>query len=989
MRPLIVVLLIHCQLFAQKQPISESNYFVYDKYNYGVSLNNLNANPFESPNGEIVVSEYSGHIYKISNTSVRRALPELKEKNPQLFAFFKFKNGIEYYCSNHEILVAKNNKLLKRFKLNSKNDFSENFVQYNGKIYFQTSYSNEKYQIRSFDGVVVEKVLDIRDNSYRTGYELFATDKLYFIQYSGATINVYTIEEGKQIYQKSYKSNYSNITVTNFTNTNLFAGAVSPKSLYYFQNGTFIYFNAELKAAYTSSLSENNFTIQTENNTKLVKLKTTGIQELFNTSFPTSALRTLFNKETNSFFAGTNTSFLRFFPHIKKYPRLFNNSNSASVFTLVQKNNGEIWAGSYNGFLTVIDKNETAQSKLTDFMFMNGGLAYKDKVLLFAESLKGALLFSNKDNFRKIVDSATFFYAYKSKNNVLYLGSSAKGMFYTPIKNLDNDKPIKWQIIDDKKGLSLYNIITICEDKFGNIWTGRTSQGIAVYNPKTKKAKTFSTEKKEIDFGAMSMVLDDKNTLWIGTGSGGLCYYDGKHENDLDVKNFSFIKHPLLKNDFSVAFLKQWKNYLIIGVKEKILLFNLEEWYHNKNVIVRYLNVQETNFTTPVEQNSCLIDFRDESIWFSSGDQVYNWDIKKWLSLPTFKVTPEIIIKKDSTENRFKSNSTLNFKPTENSFDLEVHYQTKDNLPRYLNGILVEKNETPVFDEPNLTTHFTYKNLSAGEYIFYLRVCQQDGSVDFFKYPIFIDSFIWQKWWFWLLVSLIPISFITYYFKKNNEIERTKKKLSQLNLASLSNQFRPHFMLNALNSIGAEMKNMPHAEKVLSRIGESVNLLYDFTQKNQFAINFTTEWKLVENSIEIQKLLFIPNLETTITGLDVIAKDIFLPVGLLQIPIENALLHGLRNKAEQPYKLSISFFKRESNYHIHIEDNGVGRERSKKMLNFRKNGRGLETLYAMIAVINKAEPNTIKFTINDLPNHGGTLVKIVLKPHLNYDKLNL
>lgn len=970
-------------------PIYESNFFVYDNKNYDVSLNNVTSNLFQLPSGEVLVSEYSGYVYKISNTTITKAFSNSNQKGPVLVGYFKFNNDVEYFCGYHEIIIAKKGSIIKRVKINSKNDISVSFYQFKKIIYFLTNYKNGTICIRSFNGVKIETILQIAKDPLRYGNSLFATDKIYYIDYQKKHFTIYSIHNKELHFEKKYSVENETTTITLFNTPTDFSGTVLPNQVVVCKNGKLNYYDFPLKNPYVASFKENLFKLNNYNNQSVFKLQNNGLQYLFNTSFSSTYLNTISNKETNSYFVGTNTSFLRFFPYIKKYPRLFNNSNSGSVFTLLQKNNGQIWAGSYNGFLSVIDKNKVLQSTIKDYLFMNGGLAYKDKLLLFAESNKGALLFSDKDTYKKIADSTTFFYAFQSKNNILYMGSSAKGLWCTPIKNLDSNKAIKWEIVDDKKGISLFNIITIEEDKFGNIWMGRTNQGIAVYNPKTKKGKTFSTEKKEINFGAMAMFLDDKNTLWFGKGDGGLCYYDGKYTTDYDVKNFKSIEHPLLKNDLCISFIKQWKDYLILGANERILLLNLKQWYQNEKVLVRYLNAQETNFTTPTEQNSCLIDKRDESVWFSTSDMVYQWDINKWLSLPTFKVIPNILVKKDSIETEFKYNNQIDFKPSENSFDIEIKYQTKDNLPRYINGILVKKGEKPLFDNPNLQSKFHYTNLSAGDYIFFVRVCQQDGSFDIIKFPICIDNFLWQKWWFWSIISLFPIGFIIYYFKKKNEIEQTKKKLSQLNLASLSNQFRPHFMLNALNSIGSQMDGKPHAEKVISRLGESINILYSFSQSNDFVHPVINEWKLVENIIEIQKLLFIPYLEVSIQGKNLMDEGYKIPVGLFQIPVENALLHGLRNKENGVYLLTISVIEIDDCFAISIEDNGIGRKKSSTINSIKKNGNGLKTIQSMIMLINQYEKNCIQFIIEDLENNIGTRVRITIKKNINYAKIKL
>lgn len=985
----IIIFLLSLKLFAQETPASESTFFTYDKFNYGVTLNNVISNLFQLPNGELVVSEYSGYIYKISNTSVTKALTNSTGKDPLLAGYFKFKNGIEYYCGHHVIIVAKDGMVIQRIKINSQNDFSNSFYLFEGKIYFATNYKNGDFRIRSFNCKTTNTVIQLKKDLLRFGHSFYITDKLYFVEYKKSNFDIYSIENGKLFKEKSYTSKNPLIVVNQFVNPTNFSGSAAPKHLFVCTNGTLKFFETNLTIPFVASYDERLYKAKGINNQNVVKLSPNGLQNLFNTTFSTNYLNTVSNKATNSYYVGTNTNFIRFFPNIKKYPRLYNKSNSSSVFSLLQKDNGQIWAGSYSGFLTTINQNKINQSKVTDFMFLNGGLTYKDKLLLFAESQKGVLLFTDANNYRKIIDSTSFFYAFKSSDNKLYLGSSVKGLWYTQIENLNSKKTINWKIVNEKNGLKLYNILTICEDKYGNIWTGRTGQGIAVYNVKTNKAITWQLDKNEIDFGSMAILLDTKKTLWFGKGNGGLCYYDGKSEFDYSVKNFKSINHPLLNNNIGITFLKQWNDYLILGAKDKVLLFNLKEWYQNKKVLVRYLNSQETNFLTPTEQNTCLIDNRDESIWFSTSDMVYQWDIKKWLTLPTFKVVPNIIIKKDSIETEFSANRKVDFKPTENSFDVEITYQTKDNLPRFINGVLVKKGEEPIFESPNLQTKFQFKNLSAGEYVFYVRVCQQDGSFTVFEYPIYIDNFVWQKWWFVLSALLLGIGVVLSFYFNKIQIERQKKKLSQLNLSSLSNQFRPHFMLNALNSIGSQLRDKPHAEKVISRLGESINILYGFTQKNRFTLSFQNEMKLVENSIEIQKTLFIPELKIQIVNKELIPEDYLIPVGLLQIPVENALIHGLRHKTNNDSVLKIEFSSKKENYFITILDNGVGRARATKINNFKTNGNGLKTVLDMIEIINQHQKGAISFEIEDLLEPTGTIVKINMKKFINYDKIKL
>jgi len=146
---------------------------------------------------------------------------------------------------------------------------------------------------------------------------------------------------------------------------------------------------------------------------------------------------------------------------------------------------------------------------------------------------------------------------------------------------------------------------------------------------------------------------------------------------------------------------------------------------------------------------------------------------------------------------------------------------------------------------------------------------------------------------------------------------------------------------------------------------------------------------LVENSIEIQRLLFIPDLNFVLKNGNLIPDDYEIPVGLLQIPVENALLHGLRNKTDGHCILEIDFADNETHYFITITDNGVGRDNASKINNFKKNRNGLKTILEMIHIINQHHKKAIVFDITDEINPSGTKVTITLHKNIDYDKIKI
>lgn len=545
-----------------------------------------------------------------------------------------------------------------------------------------------------------------------------------------------------------------------------------------------------------------------------------------------------------------------------------------------------------------------------------------------------------------------------------------------------------------KEGLDTFNCLTLAEDKFGNIWTGSRSHNVAVLNPKTKKAKTWKIDESALGFGSMAIISDAQKTIWIGTNQGELVYWNGKSVDDLDDENFIKIRHPLLTaSDNHISFIIEWNQWLVLGACDRVLLFDLKQWYHDKTVRVRYLNPQESNFTSLTEQNAVFTDFRDQSLWFSTSDMLYQWMLPQWLELPTFKAIPTLKVTVSGKEITAGQDGKIVLSPTQNSIDIEVNYQTKDNMPRFLSTDLVLEGDTFSYSLTSTDNKFHFQNLSSGHYSLHTLICQQDGSYDIFKYPITIQKFLWQHWWFWVALSLIPIVFFYIDFKRREEIERHKKMLTQLNITTLSSQFRPHFMLNALNSLGAQFDDNPHAEKIISRIGENINLIYDFVQKRKIYVAFLKEWKLVENTIEIQKTIFIKDLIVEIEGVHHLPLEYPVPIGIIQVFVENALLHGIRHRKNPPSLLKINISEDEKHYTVEVIDNGIGRRNSAKIYDFKKNGTGINNIKSIIDIINLKIPHAISVMMEDNDPSSvktpGTKVTIKLTKQMDYGKFEI
>ena len=679
----------------------------------------------------------------------------------------------------------------------------------------------------------------------------------------------------------------------------------------------------------------------------------------------------------NSTYVGGGNKPMRLFDYIKKYPAVFNKSNASQTFTLVQDKSNRIWAGSYQGACSIIDKDKITELPYKDIHFINGSAAIDDKLYLFGECnpTNAVLQFNLNGSYKKIAEGITGYITCLSGNKkVLNIGTNNyNGIWQTDTKSLNAGKP-NWHKIDSSKGLSLVNVITVTEDTVGRIWAGQGSKGIAIYYPKKDKAVTWLMQDGKINFGGFSSITDAWGTVWIGTSQKGLQYYADYKTEEVKLTDIKRLQHPLLNDTKFISGLCIWGKWLVMAVEDYVCMLDLESWHNNKRVIVKYLNPQEAAFSSKTEQNTFLIDRRDSSIWFSTSDMLYQCDIKQWLILPTYKVIPNLILHTSSLDSVLSQNETTLIEPTDNSLKFSVWFQSPDNMPRYMSVAFIKNGDSLNFPAPSLQTKFEYDNLAPGSYEMYIQICQSDGSVSVAKYVISIKKFWWQNWWGWVLIFMPFIVTLILWMNTRRRkaiLEKEKamqeKRLANMQVVTLSNQFRPHFILNALNTIGAQMDDKPEAETVLSRLGESINLIFNHAQQQTIAHSFENEWMLVKNIIHIHQLMYLKKLETSVPAQLAIDKynTLKIPLGLLQIPVENALLHGLSNRVEKPWLLAIEITEDEKSVIVSIADNGVGREKAATLSNYQKHGTGTKNLSGILEIVNAKNIDKITIAYKD------------------------
>ncbi len=198
-----------------------------------------------------------------------------------------------------------------------------------------------------------------------------------------------------------------------------------------------------------------------------------------------------------------------------------------------------------------------------------------------------------------------------------------------------------------------------------------------------------------------------------------------------------------------------------------------------------------------------------------------------------------------------------------------------------------------------------------------------------------------------VIASLIFLASI-FYFKrlKTNkkaelvklELKETQKRLAiekqyrDSELKALKAQMNPHFIFNALNSIQdyiiLNQKNI--ASDYLGKFADLIRNYLLFSDTG--FISIPDEVHNLNLYLELEKLRFEEVLEYIFHVEEAANSDaINIPTMLIQPYVENALKHGLLHKKDNR-KLNISISKHSDKIiECIIEDNGVGREKSKEI----------------------------------------------------------
>jgi two-component system, LytTR family, sensor kinase len=151
--------------------------------------------------------------------------------------------------------------------------------------------------------------------------------------------------------------------------------------------------------------------------------------------------------------------------------------------------------------------------------------------------------------------------------------------------------------------------------------------------------------------------------------------------------------------------------------------------------------------------------------------------------------------------------------------------------------------------------------------------------------------------------------------------ERASAIAAQAQLAALRSQLNPHFLFNALHSLGAlARRDLARLDDALERLGDLLRHALDPASAG--CVPFADDLAFAENYLAIERLRLGDRLRVEL-DVDPEALDIEVPFLTLQPLVENAILHGIGSIAEGG-TIRIQVATRDDGLLIVVTDDGAG-----------------------------------------------------------------
>ena len=728
------------------------------------------------------------------------------------------------------------------------------------------------------------------------------------------------------------------------------------------------------------------------------------VKYLGTSSLANSRLHKLDSREF--FFTESHEGIIKMDPLIQFFPS-GKGGIPPAIHALGEDNLGNIWFGGYAGGMNYWDGKEIRPGLDNRYRILPGSIRTQEGHLLFNRENRYECFDIYNGKVRELgleyadgKQPTAAFYMEQLSDDKLVFGLLNKDYGIGLVDSITQDA-IYFSTIGAEKGIELGNVLTITEDQLGRIWMGRVSTGIAMYDRTLDTAYTFPFNPvQKQGFGAISSETDDHNNIWFGTND-GFYFFEAPQKFKTGEKDLfkKIRKIPLPNGDVSnVTQMKQIENYLVFGNQSAVSFIPLSRWYQDEsNCPIYQLYYGEDLEGNGSEQNAILQDTKG-FLWIGSQNGVSRIDIR--------------LYQFDTTQNKIQIRSitsgSIHLLPDRNDRiriptdirNLTVTFSPENNIS-LLRNVFFDYTLTTGSGDTLLQKMYDQQGeiqvpyIHPGKYVLNIMAYKHGLLMDERRIEILVPyAFFENPWVLGFGIVFLVSGLVFYLFVRNRqrrkilerdlELARLNREKDHLQLQSIISSFNPHFINNSLHWAQSRYRQDEDLVKLIGRLSENIRYIFSMTRSGLAHHSLEKEMQLVENYILIQQIRFKDSFAFRKPAPELLESyaSFHLPLMQLQIHVENAIEHGLRNRVGSGF-VALDIQEETDYLHFTIADDGCGRQTAEE-LNSRGTQTGTRMLKELHTMFNQSESNKEKieswyedaiFT-DELGNTYGTRVHI-------------
>jgi hypothetical protein len=500
------------------------------------------------------------------------------------------------------------------------------------------------------------------------------------------------------------------------------------------------------------------------------------------------------------------------------------------------------------------------------------------------------------------------------------------------------------------------------------------------YEKKQDRWTSFPSGTRNQNFlvnkGIVSILPGENGYLWLSTvfGDGLVSYH---YPTDSIVQ---YTREHGLLSDHVQSITTDNAGYLWLTSEYGVTQFNKNASHSVSNILFKSERFAFESFETVFNAHTdqLILAIHDRHKFISTKNNV------------SMTPAPTPLLDKIHVNNKEQfielSNAILDLDHTQKNIFIDftaVHYTNADKLQFAYQ--LVGADDEWKYTTVNRSAQ--YAALSPGRYAFKLKVADESGNwgpdkelLSFTIVPPF-----WKSAWFILCVSGTALLISFWLVRKRIHTIRyeagLKQKIAETEMMALRAQMNPHFIFNCINSIDSLIQDNDkyHATVYLNKFAKLIRCILDSSKQN--TVTLANDLETLKLYIEMEQFRNENKFTADIKADQVLLQDDYkVPPLIIQPYVENAILHGLRNRTDNEGQLSISLNRVNGHIQYIIEDNGVGRMHTQNGHSNNKVSYGMQMSSDRVKLFNQEENASVEIT--DLVNNGvsaGTRVEVLLK----------